>query len=165
MSEVLVVNASPLIFLGNAGRIELLRAGGARRVVVPEAVFNEVNSGGHADAAARALSEVTWLERGPATDIPAAVIEWDLGAGESSVIATALELPGASAVIDDLNGRRCCRALGIGVIGTLGVIVSAHRKGAIGDPRAVLFELRAAGMWLSDAVIARVLRIAGIANR
>jgi predicted nucleic acid-binding protein len=84
------------------------------------------------------------------------------GSGRISVIATALQLPGASAVIDDLSGRKRGLALGIGVIGTLGVIVAAHRRGALTDPRAVLLELRSAGMWLSDAVIARALRIAGI---
>lgn len=162
MPDVLVVNASPLIFLGNAGRIDLLRATGAGRIIVPEPVFDEVTSGGHADAAAKAIFEAVWLEKGRVPEIPASVIAWDLGTGESSVIATALQLPGAYAAIDDLSGRKCGLALGIGVIGTLGVVIAAHRQGALTDPRAVLLELRAAGMWLSDAVIARALRIAGI---
>jgi hypothetical protein len=40
--------------------------------------------------------------------------------------------------------------------------LTAHRQGQLADPRAVLLELRAAGIWLSDAVIARALRIARI---
>lgn len=48
------------------------------------------------------------------------------------------------------------------VSGTLGVVIEAYRQGRIDDPRLVLLELRAAGMWLSDGVIARALRIAGI---
>lgn len=156
MPDVLVVNASPLIFLGNAGRIDLLRATGAGRIIVPEPVFDEVIAGGHADAAAKAISEAAWLEKGRPSDVPASVIAWDLGAGESSVIAMALQLPGAYAVIDDLSGRKCGLAFGIGVIGTLGVIVAAHRRGALTDPRAALLELRSAGMWLSGGHRARL---------
>ncbi|MGE3177685.1 MAG: DUF3368 domain-containing protein [Vicinamibacterales bacterium] len=155
-----VVNASPLIFLGNAGRLELLRALGADRVIVPEPVFDEVIAGGHTDKAARALSDATWVEKRPAPLTPASVVAWELGKGESSVIATALHLPGARVVIDDLNGRKCALAHDFDVVGTLGVVIAAHRQGRIDDPRAVLMALRTAGMWLSDAVIARALRIA-----
>ena len=162
MPDVLVVNASPLIFLGNAGRIDLLRATGAGRIIVPEPVFDEVTSGGHADAAAKAISEAVWLEKGRAPEIPASVIAWDLGTGESSVIATALQLPGAYAAIDDLSGRKCGLALGIGVIGTLGVVICRSPPRSTHGSASRLAGTRAAGMWLSDAVIARALRIAGI---
>jgi predicted nucleic acid-binding protein len=162
MREVLVVNASPLIFLGNAHRLDLLQSIGAQRILVPDPVFVEVTSGGHTDVAAAALLQATWCERTEVKQIPPDVLEWDLGPGESSVIAVALQTPGACAVIDDLNGRKSSLVLGVDVIGTLGIVLVAHRRGVIGDPRAVLAELRSAGMWLSDAVITRALRLAGI---
>ena len=159
---VLVINASPLIFLGNAGRLELLHTLGASRIIVPAPVFDEVIAGGHADRAARGISDATWFEKRPSPPIPASVVAWEIGKGESSVIATALQEPGARVVIDDLNGRKCALAHGLAVVGTLGVVITARRQGRVDDPRAVLLELRAAGMWLSDAVIARALRIARI---
>jgi uncharacterized protein len=85
-----------------------------------------------------------------------------LGPGESAVIALALEIGGARTVMDDLNGRKCALSSGLDVMGTLGVVVAAYRRGRIENPRQVLLDLRAAGMWLSDAVIANALRLAGI---
>lgn len=165
MADVVVVNASPLIFLGNAGRIELLLVLGASRILVPDTVFDEVTNSSHADRAAATIRGADWLERVVAPEIPAAVIEWDLGVGESGVIATALTIPGSRAVIDDLLGRKCALSLGVDVVGTLGVVIAAHRRGVVDDPRRVLLDLRAAGMWLSDELIERALRIAGDAKR
>jgi len=45
-------------------------------------------------------------------------------------------------------------------MGTLGIVITAHRRGHIEDPRQVLLDLRASGMWLSDAVFERALRLA-----
>lgn len=158
MSDTLVVNASPLIFLGNAGRLDLLRATGASRIIVPQAVFDEVTATQHSDRAAVALAD--WIERVAPIDLPPTITEWDLGSGESAVIAVALQITGSRPVIDDLAGRRCALALGLDVTGTLGVVISAYRRGHIEDPRPVLLELRAAGMWLSDVVIEGALRLA-----
>jgi predicted nucleic acid-binding protein len=159
VSDALVVNASPLIFLGNADRLDLLRATGASRIIVPQAVFDEVTATQHDDRAAGTLAESDWIERVAAIDLPPTVTEWDLGAGESAVIAVALGITGARPVIDDLVGRRCALALGLDVMGTLGVVIAAYRRGHIEDPRPVLFELRTAGMWLSDAVIEGAFRL------
>jgi predicted nucleic acid-binding protein len=162
MPDTLVINASPLIFLGNAGLLDLLRTGGASRFVVPQSVLDEVTSSQHTDRTARSVAVATWIERAAPVPIPAEIIEWDLGPGESAVVATCLHLGSARPVLDDLAGRRCARAFGLRVIGTVGVVVAAHRLGHIDDPRKVLLDLRASGMWISDAVIDQALRLAAI---
>lgn len=157
MPETLVVNASPLIFLGNGDWLELLRSFTDGEVIVPEVVLEEILSGGHHDRAAEAVRESSWLQAAAPESMPPEVLEWDLGPGESAVIAISLEI-GARPVIDDLSGRRCARAFDLDVIGTLGLVIAAHHRGAIDDPRMVLLELRDAGMWLSDEVIERALQ-------
>ena len=47
-------------------------------------------------------------------------------------------------------------------MGTLGVVIAAHRLAHVADPHAVLLDLRAHGMWLADAVIERALLMAGV---
>jgi len=107
MPDVLVVNASPLIFLGNAGRIDLLRLTGSR-VIVPQAVFDEVTTTHHDDRAARSIAESDWIERFASIDIPSEVTEWDLGSGESAVIALASRYlrPNQSSTISPRGGAR-----------------------------------------------------------
>lgn len=161
MPETLVINASPLIFLGNAGQLELLQATGASRFLVPPAVLDEVTTS-HADQAALAVAQAEWIERAPVAPIPAEIIEWDLGPGESAVIATCLHFADARPVLDDLAGRKCARAFGLRVIGTVGLVIAAHRLGHIADARQALLDLRASGMWVSDAVIDQALRLAGL---
>lgn len=129
-------------------------------MLVPDAVFDEVTRTAHSDSAARSVREADWLERLESLPIPPAVIEWDLGPGESSVIAAAIEIGGATAVIDDLAARKSALSLGLDVMGTLGVVVAAHRRGVVKDVRQLVLELRSSGMWLSDAVIERVVRLA-----
>jgi len=68
---------------------------------------------------------------------------------------------GSTSVIDDLEGRRCALALGLDVMGTLGVVIAAYRRGEIENPKQLLLDLRASGMWLSDRVIERALKLAG----
>jgi predicted nucleic acid-binding protein len=165
MHDVLVVNASPLIFLGNAGRVDLLNQIGATKIMVPQSVFDEVTTASHEDRASRAVAEAEWLVRVAPSPPPSAIVEWDLGAGESDVIAACIQIGRATPVIDDLAGRKCALSLGLPPIGTLGVVIRAYRRGSISDPRKLLLDLRSAGMWLSDAVVEHALRLAGVSPR
>lgn len=165
MPDRLVVNESPLIFLGNAARLDLLRMTGRIRVLVPDRVAAEIECADPSDPARSAFQRAEWIERCESPTVPPSVADWDLGAGESAVLATALREPHAWAVIDDLQGRKCARAHGLVVIGTVGLVLAAHRRGEVPDPRGLLLQLRDAGMWLSDRVIERALRAAGIGVR
>lgn len=79
------------------------------------------------------------------------------GRGESEVLALALK-PGVwRAVVDDLEARRCAQALGARVIGTLGVVLRAKRKGLIPAARPVVDRLRRVGLYVSDELVERAL--------
>ena len=68
---------------------------------------------------------------------------------------------GTIAVIDDLAARRCAAAMSIPVRGTLGLVLTAKRKGRIDLARPVLESLRQAGMYLSDQVLEEALKRVG----
>lgn len=142
--------------LARAGRLELLQSAGDR-IIVPEAGAEEVTE--HSDEAARALQGHRWLEQRSATAVPPAVASWDLGAGESAVLAWATAHPGTLTIIDDYAARTCAGVLGLPLIGTLGLALRAKVRGLVPAARPLVEELRRAGLYLSDGVIREALAL------
>jgi predicted nucleic acid-binding protein len=125
-----VANASPLICLFRCGLEGLLgKLWGS--VAVPEGVWQEVVNGPKNDRAATGL----------------------LGAGESEVLAFAIQNPGTGVIVDDGEARRCARALSIPHVGTGGVLVVAKRRGIIPSVSDALADLRKSGLWLADSLV------------
>ncbi len=160
MASFAVVNASPLICLTRAGLGHLLRLAGDT-VVVPSSVSNEILTRGTRDIAALFISETSWLRQIQDPPIPTTILAWDLGAGESAVLALASAHPGARAIIDDLQGRRCAEAHGIPLRGTVGIILRARRAELIPSAREALESVRRAGLYISDRICTEVLREVG----
>ncbi len=152
MAETAAVNASPIIYLARAHQFGLLQLAAAE-VLVPSAVADEILVRGQGDPAARALSTTPWIRKVEAPDVPRSVLAWDLGPGESAVIAWALAHPGCLAVIDDLEGRRCAETHDIPLRGTLGLVLRAKRQGVIPRARPILETMRASGMYLSTQLL------------
>lgn len=69
--------------------------------------------------------------------------------------------PGTEAIVDDLAARRGAAALGIPVRGTLGLVLTAKKRGVIPVARPVLETLRQSGMYLSDRVLNQALALIG----
>lgn len=155
MSEIWIVNASPLIALAKIGHLDLLRAAD-REVLIPDAVANEVLAGPAGDPAATALATGTWGEFAPVA-ARVEVVEWGIGAGETSVLSLAIER-GATAVLDDREARRAARTLRVPFIGTLGVVVRARREGRVQSAGHIVDELRRAGLRLDDDLVRAALR-------
>lgn len=146
-----VVNASPLIVLFKSEQAQLLNQL-FTDICTPMAVVTEIMSAQNSDLAKQQLPETDWL-RYVDQEIDPVIQNWDLGAGESTVLSFALEHPDYRAVIDDSAARRCARSLGISTLGTGGILVLAKRRGLIPSATQAIERVREVGLWLSDDIV------------
>ncbi|MEE8587326.1 MAG: DUF3368 domain-containing protein [Acidobacteriota bacterium] len=153
-SELWAINASPLIALARVGQLALLELPG-RQLLVPKAVVKEVRAGAELDPA-RVAIERGFGGTAVAVTPQLEVLEWGLGTGESAVLTLA-RLRGAVAVIDDGEARSAARALGVRLIGTLGVVLLARQEGRIASASQTLRTLRQAGFYLDDNLLREAL--------
>lgn len=160
MDRVLVVNASPLILLARIDRLDLL-ASLAKLLVVPEAVIREIEAGSDRDRTADQIKALPSVLRADDQPVPDRIRFWDLGAGESQVLAHGLERPGSEVVLDDLAARRCARSLDLPMIGTLGVVILCRHRGVVSAARPVIEALLDAGLRLKPALMDSALAKVG----
>ncbi len=154
MDRIRVVNASPLITLAKVGRLDLLSARDVR-MVIPNAVAEEVLAGPQEDPARIALSKGFGAPYPPAP-VDLDVLGWSLGSGETAVLSLARSCQ-AVAVLDDKEARAAAAVLGIRLSGTLGIVVQAAREGRVHSAAALLRDLREVGLRLDDSTIAKAL--------
>ena len=160
MAEHPAANASPLIFLSRAGLLDLLKLEG-KEIVVPNPVAEEIQRRGPDDLTVQAIEKTTWITIVESPPIPDTLRAWDLGEGETSVLAWGHASPGTVVIIDDLAARRCAATYGIPVRGTLGLILTAKKRCVIPEARPVLEKLRQSGMYLSDRILNQALALIG----
>ncbi|ELR97738.1 DUF3368 domain-containing protein [Gloeocapsa sp. PCC 73106] len=160
MTNFPVINTSPLIFLTKGGYLKLLKVLN-EVIIVPKAVADEIMAYGEEDITYQQLKQNSWLQITPIENIPSIIQNWDLGQGESEVLAYSYLNQRPECIIDDLAGRRCAIALKIPVRGTLGIVLLAKQKGEISKAKPIIQELRKTGMYLSDAVISKALSLVG----
>jgi len=140
-----VVDASPLIFLSKLDRLDLLERS-AEQVVTPPAVLREI--GEHHDKASRKIEDAqrSWLGVREVVDRRLVdVLMADLDAGESEVIALAIEAGAERVVLDDLDARRLAHRIGLSRIGTLGLLLAAKLRGELPSLGTEIDRLRKAG--------------------
>ncbi len=158
MADQLVVNASPLILLGRVGRLDLPNAL-ADEIAVPEAVLQELRAGDDRDDVASNVEAAAWAKVVADEDVSQVIAAWDLGRGETQVLAYGLAHPGWESVLDDAAARRCAASVGVSVVGTLGLVLRAKTRGVISDARSLVDQLRGAGLYLTDEMASRALAL------
>ena len=129
--------------------------------MVPEPVITEIHGHGADDPTVKAIAQVGWLVTVAAPKVPREIADWELGPGETAVLALAHADRGARAVIDDRDARRCARSLAIPLIGTLGLVILAKQEGRVAAARPIVEMLRGTGMHLTDLVVNEALARVG----
>jgi predicted nucleic acid-binding protein len=84
-------------------------------------------------------------------------LAWDLGAGETAVLAYALANPGWTAVLDDNAARNCVRSFGIPVKGTLAVVILAKQQGLIPSAADLIRQMQQHEYRIHDAIVREAL--------
>jgi predicted nucleic acid-binding protein len=85
----------------------------------------------------------------------------DLGKGEASVLALAMEHPGSTVILDDLLGRQVAKSQHLPLSGTLGVLLLAKQAGLLPSVGGAVSLLLRSGFYCSRSVVNDILRIAG----
>lgn len=155
-----VCNTSPLLYLHLIGQLGLLLELYGE-VFIPPAVKAELQAGAARGVDVPQITAFPWLRVMPVASAASIPLVMDLGQGEAEVIALGLENPDSRLILDDMLARRIAHLQKLRFTGTVGVIVKAKQTGLIPAVWPIVVALREAGLWLSDDVVAEVLRQAG----
>lgn len=158
MPEI-VSNTSPLLYLYRIGTLDLLPSLFSK-VWTSSAVAQELREGQRKGHDVPNLQGLSWLEITEPRIVPSQWLALDLGAGELSVLALALENTQLFVLLDDALARRVAQSAGLNVWGTLKILLEAQSRGLTGNLESLLDRLQDAGMWISPGVRQRVLALA-----
>jgi len=150
MREVVIVDTSCLILLSKIDAFEILRAL-YKKVLTTHQVRDEYN---------QPLPDFIQIVKPSDSSLQQALGQI-LGKGESSVIALGFEVPKCLLIIDDRKAKRVAKSLDFSVTGTLGMLVKGKQAGVISRIKPLLDKLPQTDFRISDAVIAKILEIAG----
>jgi uncharacterized protein len=147
-----VADASPLIAFHQIGQLPLLQAL-FTKVLVPPAVAREI---------APSVPNQPWIvERSPTGPLAPQVLQARLGAGESEAISLALELRADRVIVDEKAARQIAQALGLNVMGTLGLLLAAKRRGLVPSVRPLIDALLEKKFWINPQLVERALAAVG----
>ncbi len=146
MDKIIISDTSCLIALQNIGLLNLLKDL-YQEILISNEVKNEFDS---VLPGWIIVLEVKNKEK-------IAEIEKKLDKGEASSIALALEIKDSILIIDELKGRKIAQAFNIEIIGTIGIIVLADKRGLINDVLSIILKLVNKGFRLSDQLIDQLI--------
>jgi uncharacterized protein len=155
---IVVSNASPLIILAKLGLFDLPQRLFSSLVIAAE-VWHEVAIQGAGLPGAVELQQALqagWVTVQPVANVGQLTIwqsQFALGTGELATIQLAKELAAAFALIDERRARLLAKAEVVSVLGTVGLLELAYRRGEIADLRQVYQTLLRQGARINRKIL------------
>ena len=157
---IIVSDTTPISELAKVNHLDLLpKLFG--KVIIPQGVFNELQIGEH--PAAKLVQNLSWLEVIKVNNqqlVKELQETLKLDLGESEAIALAEQIEASQLLIDEKAARKVAMAHKLPLIGTVGVLLLAKRRGLLASIQGVLDEMQAQGMRISDRLYVQVLTLA-----
>jgi len=155
-----VINTSPWISLSLCGRIDLLKDI-YDEILMPLAVKKEITAGGKSRIGVQELKAATWLQIEEIRDPVKVLLLHELDRGEAEVIILAQEQIADEVIIDEKVARMQAMVLGLKVVGTLGLLLRAKKRGLIYEIRPLIDKILEGGIHIHEDIVHSILREAG----
>jgi predicted nucleic acid-binding protein len=147
VSESVVADTTCLIALERIGQLDLLQRL-FFSVLIPPEVAREFNT------------PAEWLTVKSCSQVHVlASLKSQVDEGEAAAIALAHEL-NLKIILDDRAGRSAAKQFGLSVIGTIGLLVMAKKRGLIRTVRPFVEDLERYGFYMTEALKQEVFRLA-----
>ena len=155
-----ISNTSPLFYLHQIGALDWLPSLFSD-VWIPSAVVQELAMGQLQGCNVPTFEARPWIRVVDPQLLPSEWLALDLGPGELSALALALENPQRTVLLDDALARRIAQSAGLTLWGTLRVLLEGKKLGLAPEIAPLVHKLHSSGMWISADIRRRILTLAG----
>ncbi|MCK4761207.1 MAG: DUF3368 domain-containing protein [Candidatus Aminicenantes bacterium] len=152
-----VADTTPLILLSKISKFDILKSVYGE-IIISRGVFEEYERGKQKKYYID-ISHFDWIKIVDITNRKPLEFIVDLDKGEAESIVLAEEIKAERLIIDEIRGRNFAKSKGLGITGTIGVLLKAKERGFLQEVLPLVFELKEKGMWIDDALIEYVREI------
>ncbi len=156
----IVSNTSPILNLAIVNRLTLLHQQFGE-ILVPNAVLDElkVSEERPGSQAMREAISSGWIQSQEVSNEPLTqLLKQTLDRGEAEAIALAIELKADWVLLDEREGRKVAKSLGLKVTGILGILLRAKQVGEIESLQSVIDDLiNKAGFRITPELLTQIL--------
>jgi hypothetical protein len=157
----LVSDTSLLLYLGRIDRIQLLPML-YEPIYVPEPVLWELDTGRLLRSNTVDPREIGWVNIVAVSQTDLDLLPANrLGYGEKEVIAYGKANENCVVGLDDRQARLFAGELGIQIVGLIGLLIKAKRRGLVRVVEPLLGAAQASGFYISDQLYQVVIELAG----
>jgi predicted nucleic acid-binding protein len=158
---IVVSNTSPITNLAAINHFDLLRLL-YQQIHIADAVWDELHADKQQWPGTLEVNQAAWIKRTSVHHHALVVaLQRDLDRGEAETIALAIEQKANLVLLDEREGRRAAKRLGLHVTGIVGVLLEAKTQSHIQAVQPLLDRLRSeAGFFLSDGTYRLALELA-----
>jgi predicted nucleic acid-binding protein len=130
-----------------------------REILIPQAVYEELSK---LPNQKKIIDNAKWIKIKSIKDESLAQkLRSRLDPGESEAIVLALELKSDILIMDENAGRRIAKEYGLTIIGLLGILIGAKKRGYIKSVKPHMIDLiENHGFRISESVYNQVLKLA-----
>ncbi|MCL2187584.1 MAG: DUF3368 domain-containing protein [Defluviitaleaceae bacterium] len=153
-----IVNSTPIISLCHIGKLDLLKELYGK-VLIPEAVYREINAKHDSVAKATLDNSLDWIRICKIqNEMARFFFKSQLHDGEVEVMILGKEEEATLLIIDDKNAKNHAKYLKFNVTGTLGVLLKAKKVGHINAIKPLLDKMVSEGIYIDAKVQAYCLK-------